>query len=622
MTKTLFVLPWLVALLAGYQCMPALNIFKVDARGAGTLAVDPWRIRSMSALRSAGQTIRAWLRSLVTPRLAFACLAVLLALLAMRLSGIGDTPSHIVVAIVPVAAAGASSAPELRTQRATLVREAGELQDANGNFKDDAARAAFDAKMTQVEDIDQRLRALEATSPAPAVPPAAVPSEARQAIMLEERQRGESIREAVRTAKLDPAFADELVRAGLTLTDAKSRIFEKLVTLQGQTPTRSQFTIGEDARDKTLRGAANWLLVRSGVAAMVAKHEKAEERSYDPGEFRGLSLVELARLMLERGGRQVTGWDKMRLVSEAFTYRSAITQSTSDFATLLENVMNKVLLAAYAITPDTWRRFCTTGTVNDFRASNRYRMGSFGALDALLENGEFKRKTISDAEKATIQAATKGNIINVSRQMIINDDMSGFSRLPQMLGRAAALSIEVDVYALLALNAGLGPTMNDGLAMFDAGHNNISTPAALSAANIDADRVTMAQQKDKDGNDFIDLRPAVLLVPVGLGGQARVINQSQYDPDTIANKSQMKPNIVVGLFRDIVDTPRLTGTRRYLFADPDIAPTIEVAFLEGQSAPVLETRDGWDVDGAEMKARFDYGVAGIDFRSAVTNAGA
>ena len=47
----------------------------------------------------------------------------------------------------------------------------------------------------------------------------------------------------------------------------------------------------------------------------------------------------------------------------------------------------------------------------------------------------------------------------------------------------------------------------------------------------------------------------------------------------------------------------------------------EVAFLEGQTGPYLETKDGWNSDGAEMKVRFDYGVAAIDFRGAVTNAG-
>jgi hypothetical protein len=313
----------------------------------------------------------------------------------------------------------------------------------------------------------------------------------------------------------------------------------------------------------------------------------------------------------------------MRIVGDALTLRDA-TQSVSDFATLLENVLNKVLQAQYAITPDTWRKFCNISTATDFRAQPRYRWGNLSSLDTLTENGEFKNKGLSDAEKASITVATKGNIVAISRQMIVNDDMNAFTRIPAMLGRAAALSVEVDVYALLAQNGGDGPTLSDSIAMFHASSHgaNKTTGAALTAAAIDLDRVAMASQKEPNGNDFVDLRPAILVLPVGLGGQARVINQSQYDPDTVANKSQMKPNIVVGLFREIVDTPRITGTRRYLFADPAIAPVIEVAFLEGQQSPVLETQDAWRTDGAELKVRFDYGVAGVDFRGAVTNAGA
>jgi hypothetical protein len=190
-----------------------------------------------------------------------------------------------------------------------------------------------------------------------------------------------------------------------------------------------------------------------------------------------------------------------------------------------------------------------------------------------------------------------------------------------MLGRAAGLSIEIDVYAQLLLNSGLGPTQSDAQPLFHANRANVGTGSALAAAAIDADRVLMAKQRDPWGNEYLDLRPAILLVPVELGGQSRVVNDSQYDPDTVANKSQMKPNLVRGLFRDVVDTPRLSGTRRYLFADPSIAPVFEVAFLEGQTAPVLESRDGWRVDGTEMRVRLDYGVAAVDYRGAVTNAG-
>jgi len=383
-------------------------------------------------------------------------------------------------------------------------------------------------------------------------------------------------------------------------------------------PTDGKIRIegGADARDKFLQGASDWLLVKGGSAELLAK---AEKRAIDPGEFRGLTLVDLARECLVRAGVTVRGLDKIRIISEAFTRRNN-TQSTSDFATLLENTMHKVLQASYAITPDTWSTWCNRGTVSDFRAHNRYRMGSFGALDALNENGEFKSKAISDAEKGSITASTKGNIINVSRQMIVNDDMGAFSRLLTMLGRAAALSVEVDAYASLALNGGLGPTMGSAPLFDAAAHLNITTGAALSAAALDLDRQGMASQKEPGGNDYIDLRPAVLLVPITLGGTARVINAAQYDPDT-ANKLQ-RPNIAQNLFRVITDTPRFTGTRRYLFADPAVAPVFEVAFLEGQTSPYLETKDGWNTDGAEMKVRFDYGVAGVDWRGAITNAGA
>ena len=214
---------------------------------------------------------------------------------------------------------------------------------------------------------------------------------------------------------------------------------------------------------------------------------------------------------------------------------------------------------------------------------------------------------------------TKGNIINLSRQAVINDDLGAFVGLAGTLGRAAARTVETDVYALLALNGGLGPTMSDTKSLFHADHDNVGSGAAISMLSIDADRVILASQLDVGGNDYLDLRPAVLLLPISLGGTARSINEALYDPDT-ANKLQ-KPNVVRGLFRDVVDTPRLTGTRRYMFADPVDAPVIEVAFLDGAQEPYLEVQDGFDVDGARYKVRLDFGIAAIDYRGAVTNAG-
>jgi len=366
----------------------------------------------------------------------------------------------------------------------------------------------------------------------------------------------------------------------------------------------------EDETDKIRAAAVNALAARAGIRG----HDGKQIRVEASNPFRGHKLLDVARASLDRAGIKTTGMSQLDVVAAAFT------QSTSDFPVLLENTMHKALQGAYAAAALTWSRFCATGSVSDFRAHNRYRVGSLGNLDAVNELGEFKNKAIPDGEKGSITAGTKGNIINLSRHAVINDDLGAFVGLAGTLGRAAARTVEADVYALLALNAGLGPVMGDTKTLFHADHGNITTGAALSMAAIDADRVAMASQMDVGGNDYLDLRPSVLLLPIGLGGTARSINQAQYDPDT-ANKLQ-KPNVVMGLFGDIVDTPRLTGTRRYLFADPMEAPVIEVAFLDGAEEPYLEVQDGFDVDGARYKVRLDFGIAAIDYRGAVTNAGA
>ena len=360
--------------------------------------------------------------------------------------------------------------------------------------------------------------------------------------------------------------------------------------------------------------------MKAGVAPMIeqAAAARGETLRIDPGEFRGVRNVDLAREALSNMGVNIASRDPDAIVREAMTARGAvITQTTSDFPVLFENAIHRTLQAAYAITPDTWSRFCGTGTVTDFRDHSRYLRGSFGALDNVNEAGEFKNKPIPDLAKEKIRATTKGNIINLSRQAIVNDDMEVFSGLAVDLGRAAKLTIEIDVYALLNSN----PLMNDNVALFHANHGNLAgTGAAPSMAAFDAIDAAMGAQKDISGNEYLEITPSVLLVPRGLRGAALTVNGSEYDPDAV-NKLQ-KPNIVKGMFSDIVATQRITGTAYYAFADPNVAPAIEVVFLNGVTEPFTDSQDGWRVDGVEWKVRHDYGVGAVNYRSAYKQPGA
>lgn len=400
----------------------------------------------------------------------------------------------------------------------------------------------------------------------------------------------------------DPSLTVEQIQARLLVEIGKSTEPANPVGAHPRVETI------EDEADKRRDAVVAALRVRANVET-----DAKVRAEIGRNPFRGYKLLDIARASLQRAGIKTDGMSQMEVVASAFT------QGTSDFPVLLETTMHKTLQASYARAPLTWNRFCRTGTVSDFRTHTRYRTGSFSALDAVTELGEYVNKAIPDGEKATIAADTKGNIINLSRKAIINDDLGAFVGLADALGMAAARSVEIDVYELLALNSGLGPTQADGQPLFHSNRANVGTGAALTASGIDADAAVMALQRDVSGNDFLDLRPTVLLVPRALEGTARVINGSEYDPD--ANNKLQRPNVVRGLFTDIVGSPRLSGTRRYLFADPGIAPVIEVAFLDGQAEPYMEMEDGFDVDGARWKVRLDYGVAAVDFRGAVTNAG-
>lgn len=447
----------------------------------------------------------------------------------------------------------------------------------------------------------------EANTPAaaPAAPHARTKSDNDQVLAIFKPFAARADIMALQTAVLaDPSLTMEQIQAKL-LTEIGKDV--EPANPQNAHP-RVQTVADED--DKARAAKVNALLVKSGVI-----HNAEQRRAMQAGNpAMSLSLVDLARASLARAGIKTDHMDKMAMVAAAFT------QSTSDFPIILESAMHKALQAAYDTAPLTWSRFCATGTVSDFRAHNRYRLGSFGNIDAINELGEFVNKAIPDGEKASIQVGTKGNIINLSRQAIVNDDLGAFIGLASNLGRAAARTVEADVFAMLALNSGLGPVMADTKTLFHADHGNVGTTGAMSVTTIDEGRTKLASQKDVSGNDYLDLRPAVLLCAIGQGGNARVINGAEYDPDT-ANKLQ-KPNMVRGLFADVVDTPRLSGTRFYMFADPAVAPTFEVAFLEGRQDPYLERIEGFDVDGSRFKVRLDYGVAAIDYRGAVTNAGA
>lgn len=438
----------------------------------------------------------------------------------------------------------------------------------------------------------------------PAAPAASVASadEIRAESAKAERARIVGITDAVRAAKLPDEMAEQLIADGTPIELARAKVLEKLGDRpQPKEPTHIGIT--SDQSEKTRAAGEAWMLHRA--------NEKVPQDALNGNPFRGMSMLDMARDSLERAGVRTRG-----LLAREIAQR-AISHSTSDFPIIFQNVMHKTLVNAYTAVPDVWRTFCRVGTLSDFRPHYRYRPGSFGNLATVAENGTYTYGTLPDAERESITGATKGKLLNLSRQMIINDDLGAFTDAARAMGRGAARTVEADVFTLLAAN----PTMGDTGALFNAtvestagGHANLNASgAAPTVAGFDAVRQAMGAHLDVGGNDYVAARPAVWVGPLAHEGQANVVNESQYDIDQ-SNKTSYYPNKSRGMLRQIVGTPRLTGNIWYVFADPNEEPVIEVAFLDGEQAPYVEMQDGFEVDGVTWKVRLDYAVGAVGWR--------
>lgn len=436
------------------------------------------------------------------------------------------------------------------------------------------------------------------------------PRDDTEIIMAKAKKEAENQRQATITAifahvpkertEIHAMMPAMLINAAMTEEKAREQILAELGKNAAPVAKGHHIEMGLSGRERFISAATHAILVMGGV-----------EKKQPNNEFQGQRLTDIARACLVQASL-ATNMGNMDLVKAAFT------QSTSDFPILLENAMHKSLLSSYNITPDTWTRFCAVGQVSDFRDHYRYGVGAIGDLQDKNELGEYKNGTIPDGEKATVNIGSKGLIINISREAIINDDLSSFVGLASQLGRSAKRTIEKAVYSVLASN----PTLaSDGKALFHADHGNIGTAANVTTASVEEARKLMMSQKGVGTNaDYLDLMLKIWLGGLANGGNAKRVNTSEYDPDT-SNKLQAR-NIYMGIFSDIIETARIAGNVWYGFADPLEAPVIEVDFLNGETEPYIELRNAWNTDGAAYKVRHDFGVNVVDYRGAVKNAGA
>lgn len=420
-----------------------------------------------------------------------------------------------------------------------------------------------------------------------------------------ERERVNGINDAVSVAGLDADFGRTLVDQGVSLDQARAQIFEKL---KERGPaigagTGRSIEVGTDAREKFRAAAVDGLVLRGGL--------RIEKPAAGAGDFRGMSLLDVARECLEMVGVRTRGMDKRTLASRALS-----PTSSSDFPALMNALTGRHLLAAYAEAPSTWRPFVAIVDAPDFKDMYGIKLSESPDLESLDQNGEYRTAKFSDKQEK-YRVVSKGKKAKLTRVMIINDDLRAFTRIPTLFGMAAGRMESDAVYSLITGN----PVMSDGKTLFHADHKNIVTAAALSSDGLSAGRTLMRKQKGMNGAT-LDLSPAFLLGPTEMETAADILLRSAALPD--ANMSSGVTNPWAGKLTPITEA-RLSDnstTAYYLVAHPNQAPVIEAAYLMGDQQPFIDEEVEFSSDSLVVKVRHDFGAGLVDHVGINRNAGA
>lgn len=331
----------------------------------------------------------------------------------------------------------------------------------------------------------------------------------------------------------------------------------------------------------------------------------------------GLTLMELMVKAARRSGYVSDNFRVSKsLMQAAFAPIMARGASTYDLSGVLSNVANKSIVAGFNAVENTWREVSAIGSVTDFKEVTHYALTGDFVYDRVANGGELKHATMGEQSYGN-KAETYGKIFAITRTDFINDDLSAFSRVRTMLGRGAALKLNLVFWTEFLANVGTFYT-TARKNYIDGATSNLGIPSLSLADQAFLDQV------DPDGHP-LGISPSILLVPNALSMLATSLTVDREIRDNTASKVYSTSNPHAGKFRAVRSSylnnsqvPGGSALAYYLLANPDDLPVIEVVFLNGQQMPVVEAAEAdFDILGVQMRGYHDFGARKQEYRGGV-----
>lgn len=417
----------------------------------------------------------------------------------------------------------------------------------------------------------------------------------------EERARIMGISAMCRAHNMPANMEEEMIRKGYSLDKARAAV---LARLEGRSSAAfARVDVGRTEQEKVREAVSHGLLLRCGVAESRINGGKLASGAR---EFSGMSMREVCREMLMRSGRP-TGGNVVEMVGRAL--------STTDLPNLLTDTANRVLMDGWESADKQWQVWCGQDSVSDFKELTLLDFASGDDLALIPEGGEYQNgRAAEHAESVKIE--TYGKIFPLTRQAIVNDDLGAFARIARNHGEAAARMVNRLACRVLTAN----PTMGDGKALFHNDHGNLVSSGGNvpTVESLGAAFLKMRTQKDLLGNR-VQIRPQFFIAPAALETGAEVFFNSQLIG------TQEKPNqanIYAGSVLTRVYDAELddVSAADWYLAGPK-GKTVTIFTLNGATAPYLEYKEGWRVDGVEYKVRLDVAAKAVAWQGLCKSAG-
>lgn len=304
--------------------------------------------------------------------------------------------------------------------------------------------------------------------------------------------------------------------------------------------------------------------------------------------------------------------------------RSSMDINSATFSFVIGNTLGRRLVGIYkAMAYLEELLISIKKPVKDFRTQEAVLVGGFPDLSTVdPEAADYTEIAGVTDEESTYTIGQKGNILTITRKMIVNDDISIIQRLIDGLGRAARRTHAKYVWNMFTANV----NCSDGTAWFTGGgaHLNLGAAALTHATALIAYKA-LASMTEKDSGERLGLLsdPSVLVNLVGPIDLMETIDKiASEDFYYTGNDLTTKvPNPLRGKVKGVA-VPLLTDATDWgMLLPPAIIDMVEMGYLNGREEPELfvadmpQSEQVFVGDKIRHKIRHEYAGAVIDYRS-------